>query len=555
MCSRCVFTVSGRDVEALGDVAVRVPERQELQHLDLARGERLGLAVALLRGRELLGQGDDELRVDHHVAAGDQPHGLDQVLGVASLQDVAAGPAADRLDDELAVVVGGEHDHADLGVVVAQLAGRLQAVHLGHPDVDQRDVRVLGPDQLQELLAVGGLADDLDAVGHVEVAPKPLPHQRVVVRDRDPDRQPLPPPSGWCGYYPERAILARFRHHAAAASAQNMLPVHEQDASRPYAPALPTRTAVGRAWAPLREQGAAPCGREQHGHEPGHRQQRPASQREQQGSRRLARRVDRVRGGDPARREHDAGHGQRHHRQSRAATRFGSATRPRPRPRARRKVRRAVGAPGALRVQRCPEVPEPAAATSRSTATDRPRAPPRPAVAASRPAARAYCRTASTASATIRTAPTLRVSAAAAPAAPPSAHRSRRANQNVATDEQQEQGLGVGREEEERGREQRREPDALVPRRSPELQAGERVEHQQREEERAVATPAGRRPAAPRRGATPRPAPPPGRAGRRRRSRRRPGSPRSPGAGTTGASWRSVAVISMCHPGPRSGSG
>src|SRR6185503_14899535 len=36
--------------------------------------------------------------------------------------------------------------------------------------------------------AVGGLADHLDAFGHVEVPAEPLPHQRMVVRDGNPDR-------------------------------------------------------------------------------------------------------------------------------------------------------------------------------------------------------------------------------------------------------------------------------------------------------------------------------------------------------------------------------
>ena len=63
--------------------------KAELEHLDLAGGERLGPAVALLGLGELLGERDHELRVDHHVAAGHQAHGLDQVLGVPSLEDVA----------------------------------------------------------------------------------------------------------------------------------------------------------------------------------------------------------------------------------------------------------------------------------------------------------------------------------------------------------------------------------------------------------------------------------------------------------------------------------
>src|SRR5918996_738274 len=109
----------GGDVELLGDVAVGVAERQQLQHLDLPGGQGLGPAVALLGLRQLLGQGHHELGVDDHVAP---------------------GPRTDRLHHELSVVVGGEHDHADLGVLVPDAAGRLEAIHLRHPDVEEGDV-------------------------------------------------------------------------------------------------------------------------------------------------------------------------------------------------------------------------------------------------------------------------------------------------------------------------------------------------------------------------------------------------------------------------------
>src|SRR5437764_13291798 len=45
----------GGDVQAFGDVPVRVTEREELQHFDLSSRQGLGLPVALLRGGELFG--------------------------------------------------------------------------------------------------------------------------------------------------------------------------------------------------------------------------------------------------------------------------------------------------------------------------------------------------------------------------------------------------------------------------------------------------------------------------------------------------------------------
>jgi hypothetical protein len=116
------------------------------------------------------------------------PPATRRTLGVARLQDVAAGAAAHGLHHELAVVVGGEHDDADLGMGVAELPRGLEAVHLGHADVDQRDVGILGGHQVQELATVGRLTHHFDPVGHVEVTPESLAYQRMVIGDRDPDR-------------------------------------------------------------------------------------------------------------------------------------------------------------------------------------------------------------------------------------------------------------------------------------------------------------------------------------------------------------------------------
>jgi hypothetical protein len=115
------------------------------------------------------------------------------VLGVTRLQDVAARARANGLDDELPVVVRGQHDDADLREGVADVPSGLEPVHLGHSDVDERDVRLLLLDEVDQLLAVRRFADDLDAVGHVEVAAKALPDQGVIVGDGDAYRHRLAP--------------------------------------------------------------------------------------------------------------------------------------------------------------------------------------------------------------------------------------------------------------------------------------------------------------------------------------------------------------------------
>ena len=56
-----------------------------------------------------------------------------------------------------------------------------------HPDVDDRDVRVLLADGGEELRGVAGLGDDLES-GLGEQAGDALAQQDRVVRERDPER-------------------------------------------------------------------------------------------------------------------------------------------------------------------------------------------------------------------------------------------------------------------------------------------------------------------------------------------------------------------------------
>ena len=79
--------------------------------------------------------------------------------------------------------MGGQDQDAGLGVLLADLAGRVQAlggVGRGHADVDDRQVGRLVGDQGQELGGVAGLADDLEP-GAFHEAGEALAEQDVVV--------------------------------------------------------------------------------------------------------------------------------------------------------------------------------------------------------------------------------------------------------------------------------------------------------------------------------------------------------------------------------------
>ena len=178
------------DEQLVRDVLVGVSERKELEDLDLPGRQRLRLPVPLLGLGQFVGQCHHQLRVDDHVAARHQPDRLDEMFSVPSLEDVAPGSRSHGLHDELSVVVGREHDHADLGVALLDLSGRLQTVHLGHPDVQQHDVGFAATvlHEPQHFASVGRFSHHLDVARHLQVSTQPLTDQRVVVGNDYLDR-------------------------------------------------------------------------------------------------------------------------------------------------------------------------------------------------------------------------------------------------------------------------------------------------------------------------------------------------------------------------------
>src|SRR5690606_24083468 len=62
--------------------------------------------------------------------------------------------------------------------------GDFQAVPAGHPDVQQHQVVAERPQQQQRLLAVGGLADDLDLVELLQQVPQLRTGRGLVVDDQ-----------------------------------------------------------------------------------------------------------------------------------------------------------------------------------------------------------------------------------------------------------------------------------------------------------------------------------------------------------------------------------
>ena len=91
-----------------------------------------------------------------------------------------------------------EDEHPDRGVDRGEPARHLEPVQARHAYVEQDHVRVERLGQPQRLLAVAGLARDLDALEPLEEAPDARPHERVVIGNQHADG----PHDAWSAFSP-----------------------------------------------------------------------------------------------------------------------------------------------------------------------------------------------------------------------------------------------------------------------------------------------------------------------------------------------------------------
>ena len=109
----------------------------------------------------------------------------DQVLVGLTLENVSGGARLERLEQIALVVVHGEHQHAGLGEVGADLASGLQAREPGHPHIEDAQVRALLQRLLECLHAVARLGDDLEVRLALEQELDSRSHDAVVVGYED----------------------------------------------------------------------------------------------------------------------------------------------------------------------------------------------------------------------------------------------------------------------------------------------------------------------------------------------------------------------------------
>ena len=111
----------------------------------------------------------------------------DHVSGRAALRQVGAGARVACTKGVEGSSRRRQNGHAAIGEQAPDLAGRVDAVHDRHLEVHQDDVGAPLAGEPYRLLAVAGVADDLEPLVGAEREPEGFGEEVMVVRDQDAD--------------------------------------------------------------------------------------------------------------------------------------------------------------------------------------------------------------------------------------------------------------------------------------------------------------------------------------------------------------------------------
>ena len=172
-----------------GDGVVPQSRREQPQHVAFPVrqvGERRGLGPAAPDSRPTMRCAIG--RPVDRVAGCHRPDRADELVAVRALDEVPARPGQQGGQDRVVVRVHGEHEHRDARMVPGHGPQNVEPRPARHRQVAEDDVGFRPAHGSQQLVAVGGLPHELDALDGVQDGGDAVPDHGVVVRENDPDR-------------------------------------------------------------------------------------------------------------------------------------------------------------------------------------------------------------------------------------------------------------------------------------------------------------------------------------------------------------------------------
>ena len=176
------------DEETLGDLVRPEMLVEQEQNLDLAGGQHAGDlvrdAVEAAAFADAVEQPAGNAARERGLAADDAPQERRDLLGGLRLQQVAGGTRPDRRQEVLLGVRRREDDDLAVRRLLSDAGQRGEPVHPGHGQVEEHEIGLQPLCGGDRLLAVGRVADDLEALLR-EQGGEGIPGQGMVVDEQD----------------------------------------------------------------------------------------------------------------------------------------------------------------------------------------------------------------------------------------------------------------------------------------------------------------------------------------------------------------------------------
>ncbi len=110
---------------------------------------------------------------------------MGQIVGGRALQEIAPDAGCQKSVDIGRIFVDCQRQEPDIRATLPELLGQLEAVHVGHGDVDDGDVGLQPADDLESGCACPGLADDFEVGSALEQRFHACQDDRMVVDEDD----------------------------------------------------------------------------------------------------------------------------------------------------------------------------------------------------------------------------------------------------------------------------------------------------------------------------------------------------------------------------------
>lgn len=178
----------GADDELLRDFAIVFACGDEAQHLQFARGQFVKrVENVLARAGNFLHHARGDARMDDGFAGVSAAHRIGKFVGVNIFENVRERAGADGGKNIFVSVVRGEDDNLRARAVRFDETRSLNAIHIGHVQVHENDVRRELGDEFDSRLAIFRFTDDLNIGEGVEIAGQAETHNAMVVHEDEGD--------------------------------------------------------------------------------------------------------------------------------------------------------------------------------------------------------------------------------------------------------------------------------------------------------------------------------------------------------------------------------